>query len=108
VYWVVDDPSPAPWGEWIATAAAATPSRAVHGVGIPDHGSGLPQSRFSDHAPLWDRGIPAVMVTDTALLRNAHYHRAADTADLVDPVFLGDTVRGVVAAVQAASGTCGR
>jgi hypothetical protein len=106
VYWVVDDPSPAPWADWIATAAAATPDRGVHGVGIPDRGASLGQARFSDHAPFWDAGVPAVMVTDTALLRNANYHQRGDTADHIDPAFVGDTVRGVAAAVRAAAGLC--
>jgi hypothetical protein len=38
----------------------------------------------SDHFPFWRRGIPAVMLTDTANLRNANYHRATDTSDTID------------------------
>ncbi len=106
VYWVTDDPSPAPWADWVATARAAVPGRAVHGVGIPDHGADLPQARFSDHAAFWDAGIPAVMVTDTALLRNADYHQPGDTAERIDAQFLADATRGVGAALQAAAGAC--
>lgn len=38
----------------------------------------------SDHAPFWQRGIPAVMVTDTAEFRNAHYHQPSDLPETLD------------------------
>lgn len=38
----------------------------------------------SDHLPFWRRGIPAAMLTDTANLRNPHYHRTTDTPDTLD------------------------
>lgn len=38
----------------------------------------------SDHVPFWNRGIPSNAVTDTANLRNPHYHRPSDTADTLD------------------------
>lgn len=38
----------------------------------------------SDHLPFWRRRIPAVMLTDTANLRNANYHKPTDTADTLD------------------------
>ena len=39
---------------------------------------------WSDHKSFAERGIPAVMITDTALYRYAHYHTPADTPDKVD------------------------
>ncbi len=38
----------------------------------------------SDHASYWQVGYPAVMFTDTAELRNPHYHRPSDRADTLD------------------------
>jgi len=38
----------------------------------------------SDHLPFWRRGIPSMMVTDTANLRNPNYHRPTDTPDTLD------------------------
>ncbi|WP_046730224.1 M28 family peptidase [Streptomyces humi] len=38
----------------------------------------------SDHAPFWNRGIPALMLTDTANFRNPHYHRPSDVPDTLD------------------------
>ena len=44
----------------------------------------IPGLNFSDHASFWDVGIPAVMVTDTAYLRNPNYHRDSDRANTLD------------------------
>ncbi len=33
---------------------------------------------FSDHLNYWNAGIPAIMITDTASLRNPNYHTALD------------------------------
>jgi hypothetical protein len=91
VYWIAG--GDAPWADLVATfGAAAAPTRAI-GVFVPGRGGRVPETRFSDHAPLWDAGIPAVMVTDTALLRNPSYHRATDLPDTVDPEFLGAVAR---------------
>lgn len=38
----------------------------------------------SDHARFAERGIPAMMITDTALFRYPHYHLPSDTPDKVD------------------------
>jgi hypothetical protein len=40
--------------------------------------------RLSDNASFWDAGIPALMVTDTAFLRNPNYHKKTDTADTLN------------------------
>jgi hypothetical protein len=54
-------------------------------------GSGLPISRLSDNAPFWDMGMPAVMVTDTAFLRNPNYHSPTDTVATLDLGFMLST-----------------
>ena len=38
----------------------------------------------SDHAAFWRHGIPAICVTDTADLRNPHYHRPDDLPGTLD------------------------
>lgn len=40
--------------------------------------------RLSDHLAYWEEGFPAIMLTDTALYRNRHYHQATDTPDKLD------------------------
>jgi hypothetical protein len=39
---------------------------------------------FSDHWSYWQHGLPALMVTDTAFLRNPNYHRPTDTPETLD------------------------
>lgn len=58
-------------------------------------GHPLPTTRRSDHAPFWDAGYDAIMVTDTAELRNPHYHRATDTLETLDLTFLTGVCRGL-------------
>jgi Zn-dependent M28 family amino/carboxypeptidase len=48
----------------------------------------LPVLHRSDHSPFWRAGIPAVLWTDTAELRNPHYHRASDLPDTLDYGFM--------------------
>ncbi len=55
----------------------------------------------SDHVPLWERGIPAVMWTDTAEFRNPHYHRESDTPSTLDYGFLQKVTQVLAAAVLA-------
>jgi Zn-dependent M28 family amino/carboxypeptidase len=61
----------------------------------------------SDQINYWDRGIPAVMVTDTADIRNPHYHSRFDTADSLDYARMARVVDGVTNAVLALSGSHG-
>lgn len=63
---------------------------------VPNRGMIVPQTRLSDHSPFWDRGYPALMVTDTAFLRNPHYHQASDTIDTLDLDFLTGVCRGLI------------
>ena len=51
----------------------------------------------SDHKYYWDAGIRAIMLTDTANLRNPNYHRTTDTADTLDYTFLRQVTQAVAA-----------
>ncbi len=55
----------------------------------------VPEAGLSDHKSYWDLGLPAVMVTDTAFLRNPNYHRPTDTPDTLDYARMADVVRGL-------------
>lgn len=61
----------------------------------PIRGFLVPQTRFSDHSPFWDQGYPAMMVTDTAFMRNPHYHQPSDTIDTLDLDFLAGVCSGL-------------
>jgi Zn-dependent M28 family amino/carboxypeptidase len=71
----------------------------VEALVVPGNGEALPDSRRSDHASFWDRGQPALMVTDTSFLRNPHYHQRTDTPDTLDYPFLARVAAGVCIAV---------
>ena len=51
--------------------------------------------RLSDNASFWDAGIPALMVTDTAFLRNHNYHKETDTAGTLDYEAMGKLVKAL-------------
>jgi len=53
----------------------------------------------SDHRNYWSRGIPAVMVSDTAFVRNANYHTERDTAATLDYVRMSQVVNGLAEAL---------
>ncbi|MCF4966197.1 M28 family peptidase [Nostoc sp. CMAA1605] len=82
-------------------------SRSIRKVGIssqwlpvPKRGLIVPQTRLSDHAPFWDAGYPAIMVTDTAFLRNPHYHQPSDTIATLDLDFLAGVCEGLELAIR--------
>lgn len=56
---------------------------------------------FSDHWAFWQEGYPALMLTDTAPYRYAHYHKPTDTPDKVDYTRLKQVAEGVVAMIRA-------
>jgi Zn-dependent M28 family amino/carboxypeptidase len=56
----------------------------VSAIAIPFGGHILPESRLSDHANFWDQGYHAIMLTDTAFLRNPHYHGPRDVLTNLD------------------------
>ncbi|WP_019505004.1 M28 family peptidase [Pleurocapsa sp. PCC 7319] len=69
---------------------------------LPDPSSGklVPITGFSDHRPFWQQNYRAIMVTDTAMLRNPHYHQASDTIDTLDLDFLTNVCQSLVAALK--------
>ena len=71
---------------------AGTPSEWLP---VPNKGLMVRQTRLSDHSPFWDRGYRAMMVTDTAFMRNPHYHQPTDTIETLDLDFLSGVCRGL-------------
>lgn len=71
---------------------AGTPSEWLP---VPNRGLIVPQTRLSDHSPFWDRGYRAMMVTDTAFMRNPHYHKISDSIETLDFDFLVGVCRGL-------------
>jgi Zn-dependent M28 family amino/carboxypeptidase len=69
---------------------------AVHSINAP---RSLPGLDLSDNASYWDRGDPAVMVTDSAFYRNPNYHTAGDRPETLDYARMARVVEGVARAV---------
>ena len=55
---------------------------------------------WSDHGSFWDEGYNALMITDTAFLRNRNYHLAGDTFDRLDYRRMAEVVRAVHSTVR--------
>jgi hypothetical protein len=66
---------------------------------VPGNGEVLPDSRRSDHAPFWDEGFKAVMLTDTTNFRNPHYHRPTDTLATLNLDFAANVCRATTGVV---------
>ncbi|HJM50326.1 MAG TPA: M28 family peptidase [Alphaproteobacteria bacterium] len=75
------------------------PGLPVETLCVPLRGWLLPATRLSDHASFWDRGIPALMVCDTAFFRNPHYHLPSDRPETLDFEFMAELVRSLELAV---------
>lgn len=68
---------------------------------VPNRGRPIPATRLSDHAAFWDCGYPAMMVTDTAFLRNPHYHQSSDRVDTLDLDFMTHICLGLMQGLPA-------
>jgi len=60
----------------------------------------IPGIAWSDQWSFWRFGYEAVMVTDTALFRNPHYHERSDLPDTLDYERLAQTTEGLIAVVR--------
>jgi Zn-dependent M28 family amino/carboxypeptidase len=76
-------------------------------IGVPSQwlpagwqGKMLRESRLSDHAPFWDQGYRAIMVTDTAFMRNPNYHQPTDTLDTLDLDFMAGVCQGLCGGIN--------
>nr|WP_040696736.1 M28 family peptidase [Nodosilinea nodulosa] len=63
---------------------------------VVNQGRQVPDTRRSDHVPFWDLGYPAILITDTADLRNPHYHQPTDTLETLDVAFLTRVCQGLI------------
>ena len=73
----------------------SVPPLAVEKLVVPGRGDQFREVTLSDHFPFWENNIPAVMVTDTAFLRNPNYHQPSDTLDTLDIGFIGNVTKGI-------------
>jgi len=75
---------------------------------IPSEGGALPGwlpgVGWSDHWSFFERGIPALMVTDTAPFRYPHYHQSTDTPDKLDYESMARVITGLEAVIADLAG----
>lgn len=71
-------------------------------LAVPLGGYLLPEVRLSDHANFWDQGYPAVMLTDTAFMRNPHYHTERDRLEDLDLDAMVELTQGLVHFIRQA------
>ncbi len=83
-----------------AASREAVPELDVVMFRTPFRGWLVPHTRLSDNASFWDQGYPALMLTDTAFLRNPHYHTAGDRVATLDFEFMAKVTNAVVAAAD--------
>ncbi|HEY1234727.1 MAG TPA: M28 family peptidase [Candidatus Binatia bacterium] len=102
-------------GNWKSKSLLQTLSSAMREVAdlpvetlsVPGDGMVIPAVRLSDHAPFWDLGFPAVMVTDTSFYRNPYYHAATDTIETLNIEFIAKVCEGVARGILAIESTSG-
>ena len=71
---------------------------------VPNNGKIVSAVRRSDHAPFWDAGYRAMMVTDTSFLRNPHYHKSSDKIETLDLDFLTGVCLGLEKGIRGLGG----
>jgi hypothetical protein len=88
-------------GGWRDRHLARHLKRGLRGAGMRAWSFTGPRETLdaSDHRNYWAAGHPAVVVTDTAFLRNPHYHTRNDTAATLDYQRMARVVDGVFSAI---------
>jgi len=70
---------------------------------VPNAGRDFSDTRRSDHAPFWDAGYPALMLTDTANFRNPWYHQPGDRLETLDLPYMAKVTKAIVAFLAEAA-----
>lgn len=86
-----------------SSAQTWVPDLRVIDVITPGNGQITPDLRRSDHAPFWDAGFQALMITDGSEFRNSNYHTPGDLVSTLDIHFLTNVVKTTVATLAAAA-----
>jgi Zn-dependent M28 family amino/carboxypeptidase len=80
------------------TSALKRTGLATEALNAPGYVTGVD---FSDHRNYWKHQYKAVMITDTALYRNPHYHQESDLPNTLNYKRMAQVVDGVFAHLMA-------
>lgn len=83
--------------QFVSAAAQYVFDLRVISLDVPGNGQSVPDLRRSDHAPFWDAGKKALMLTDGAETRNYHYHSPADSIGTLNFTFMSRVVKATLA-----------
>lgn len=75
------------------------PNLKAYKADVPGTGTIAPDLRRSDHAPFWDTGKKALMLTDGADFRNHHYHTPGDSIGTLNFTFMSNVVKATLATI---------
>jgi len=87
------------WDDRVLARRVKSAMRGAGGVRVLSFTGPRSMGDASDQRSYWYRGFTAVMITDTAYLRNPNYHSAGDTANTLDYDRMARVVDGVANAV---------
>ncbi len=85
-------------GRWEDRQLVRFLKKGFKGLALPIQSCTMPMED-SDHRNYWRNNYRAIMVTDTAMVRNKNYHTKDDTAETLDYVKMADVANGVVCAL---------
>lgn len=95
-------------GRWADRRLVKDLRRGINGVSTVNaysySGPPISGTEASDHSSYWAEGYTAVMVTDTAFMRNPNYHAPTDTLETLDFERMAQVVTGVANAVTKICG----
>lgn len=84
---------------YVAHSETYVPDLKVIHLQVAGNGLIAPDLRRSDHAPFWDSGRKALMLTDGGDTRNPHYHTMGDTMGTLNYDFMTKVVKATLAAL---------
>jgi len=94
---VIGNDASAPLLNAVEQAKSYVPDLPIVALTAAGNGESSPDTRRSDHAPFWDAGYQALLVTDTANFRNPNYHQPSDTLDTLDLPFATNVTKAMLA-----------
>jgi Zn-dependent M28 family amino/carboxypeptidase len=98
---LIYDSQASAWGQAIAKAADGE-NLASAQLQVNLDGKVPIELRGSDHSSFWNRGYPAIEITDTAEYRNPYQHTDKDTPDRLNNDFTVKVISAVVASAEQA------